>query len=155
MRLGPPARRPCATCPYRQDVPSGIWAPEEYQKLRRYDAPTPEQPPAVFRCHQRDRDATGGRVCAGWAGVHDGAHLLALRLAAMNGTLSPEVIDAIIGYVSPCRLFASGAEAADHGMAEIDRPGLRAIEAMSKLCRIRSDLVITDRSHVGKPGDDR
>lgn len=64
--LGPPSRCPCASCPYRRDVPSGVWAPEEYEKLRRYDAPTMEQPPQVFLCHQKNRD-TANRVGAGWA----------------------------------------------------------------------------------------
>ena len=63
----PPARTPCATCPYRTDVPSGVWAPEEYAKLLAYDEETAYQPLSVFLCHQVD-----GRVCAGWAGCHDG-----------------------------------------------------------------------------------
>jgi hypothetical protein len=31
------AARPCASCPYRKDVPSGIWAAHEYTKLLAYD----------------------------------------------------------------------------------------------------------------------
>jgi hypothetical protein len=117
-------------------VPSGIWAAEEYAKLRRYDAPTGEQPPQVFLCH-----TAPGRVCAGWAGCHDGAHLLALRFAAMTGSMSPVDIDATIGYVSPVLLFGSGGEAADHGEAEIAEPGPRAVAAVEKVIRVRADLV--------------
>ncbi|MFC6371193.1 DUF6283 family protein [Nonomuraea thailandensis] len=45
MRQGnqraPPARRPCGTCPYRKDAPSGMWSQEMvFDKLRGYDRPT-------------------------------------------------------------------------------------------------------------------
>ncbi|REF00374.1 DUF6283 family protein [Thermomonospora umbrina] len=152
-----PARRPCATCPYRRDVPSGVWAPEEYEKLRRYDAPTMEQPPGVFVCHTTGRNAETARVCAGWAGTHDGPHLLALRIAAMTGTLSGEDVHATIDHVSPDPLFASGAEAADHGMSEVNAPGPRALVAMSKVHRVRSDLItpVVERSPEEKSTDGR
>ena len=26
--------QPCSSCPYRKDVPSGVWAHHEYEKLR-------------------------------------------------------------------------------------------------------------------------
>lgn len=139
-KLGPPARRPCASCPYRRDVPSGIWAAEEYEKLRAYDRPTMEQPPQVFLCHQKNRD-TADRVCAGWAGVHDGAHLLALRFAVMDGRMTPDDVHATIDYVSPVPLFRSGADAAEHGLAEVDAPSARAVEAMAKISRVRTDLI--------------
>lgn len=126
--IASPAPRPCESCPYRQDVPSGVWAPEEYQKLSGYDRDTPFQPTGVFRCHQRN-----GRVCAGWAGCHDGVHLLALRLAGRDGTMTAADVDATIDYVSPVPLFASGAEAAAHGLAEVDRPGVAAARMISKL----------------------
>ena len=29
--------KPCASCPYRCDVPSGVWHPDEYAKLEVYD----------------------------------------------------------------------------------------------------------------------
>lgn len=129
---GPPAPRPCASSPYRRDVPSGVWHPDEYAKLRRYDAPTAEQPPGVFLCH-----TAPGRACAGWAGCHDGAHLLALRIAEALGTTDDDV-DATIDYVSPVPLFRSGTEAADHGEVEITAPGPRAVNAMAKITRARS-----------------
>jgi len=130
--VGPPAPRPCASCPYRRDVPSGVWAAEEYAKLRRYDAPTMEQPPGVFLCHQ-----VNGRVCAGWASCHDGDHLLALRIAVASGGMSAEDMEATRDYVSPVPLFGSGTEAADHGTAEIDAPGPRAVQTMAKITRRR------------------
>jgi hypothetical protein len=129
---GPPAPRPCASCPYRRDVPSGVWHREEYAKLRRYDAPTGEQPPGVFLCH-----TAPGRVCAGWAGCHDGVHLLALRFALMLGTMTADDVDATIDYVSPVPLFSSGAQAADHGEAEIADPSVSAVKAMAKIHHVR------------------
>jgi Family of unknown function (DUF6283) len=139
-RLNPPAPRPCNSCPYRRDVPSGVWAREEYEKLRRYDAPTMEQPPAVFTCHQQDLGSTRSRACAGWAGCHDGDELLGLRIAVLEGSLTVQDAEAVRDCVSPVPLFSSGAEAADHGVAEVDKPGRRAVDAIGKIVRVRSDL---------------
>ncbi|MBB2749212.1 UNVERIFIED_ORG: hypothetical protein FHR35_009125 [Microbispora rosea subsp. rosea] len=139
--MKPPAPRPCLTCPYRRDVPSGIWDREEYEKLRRYDAPTLAQPQKVFLCHQQDRASAAGRVCAGWAGCHDGDHLLALRVAVLEGVMEVDDAQAVVDYGSPVPLFASGAEAADHGLAEIDHPSRQAVEAVAKIERVRTDLL--------------
>lgn len=128
-----PAPRPCGSCPYRKDVPSGVWQPVEYAKLPGYDLPTPQQPPGLFLCHQQD-----GRVCAGWAGCHDGAHLLALRMAAVTGALSDADLNATIDYTTPVPLFASGAEAAEHGMRDVLDPGPKARRAIDNLTRKRS-----------------
>ncbi|MEH0985878.1 DUF6283 family protein [Micromonospora sp. CPCC 205556] len=122
-----PGTSPCGTCPYRRDVPSGVWDASEYAKLADYDAPTALQPAGLFLCHQADR-----RVCAGWAGCHDGNELLALRLAALQG-MSPHEIAAIRDYTSPVPLFGSGREAAAHGMAGIDAPGPKARRAIERL----------------------
>ncbi|MGW3607940.1 DUF6283 family protein [Micromonospora sp. NPDC005161] len=122
-----PANSPCGTCPYRRDVPSGVWDASEYAKLPDYDAPTALQPHGLFLCHQAD-----GRVCAGWAGCHDGNELLALRLATLQG-MSPDEISNTRGYVSPVPLFGSGKEAAEHGMARIDDPNRKARRAIDRL----------------------
>nr|WP_239003987.1 DUF6283 family protein [Nocardia panacis] len=66
--MGPPAPRPCASCPYRRDVPSGIWHESEYNKLRSYDLDTAYQPTALFECHQTEPDTPAARMCAGWVG---------------------------------------------------------------------------------------
>lgn len=119
-----PSGAPCGSCPYRRDVPSGIWEASEYAKLPAYDGGTGDQlvqgGTALFYCHQND-----GPLCAGWAGCHDTDHLLALRLNPVH----PDTF----GYVSPVPLFASGAEAAAHGMADIDAPGPAARAAIAKL----------------------
>jgi Family of unknown function (DUF6283) len=124
---------PCGSCPYRRDVPSGVWAEDEYAKLPPYDLSTPEQPTGLFMCHQQD-----GRVCSGWAGTHDMDENLALRFAAASGSISPDDYRAILEYESPVPLFASGAEAAEHGLAEVETPGSAAVRTIQKLERKRA-----------------
>lgn len=113
-----PATRPCESCPYRTDVPPGVWAADEYRKLPGYDAPTPFQPVGVFLCHLYGL-GDQQRVCAGWAGCHDGEHLLSLRIAERDQKLTPEQVDQIIEYQSPVPLFGSGAAAARHGCSGV------------------------------------
>lgn len=125
-----PAPRPCESCPYRRDVPSGVWHPDEYAKLPLYDRPTGEQPPGVFQCHQGN-----GRTCGGWAGCHDMNESMGLRLAAGMGLLPEEELAAIRAYVSPVPLWASGAEAAAHGLAELAAPGMEAAVMVTRLRR--------------------
>ena len=132
----PPAPRPCESCPYRRDVPSGVWVAEEYAKLPAYDRPTAEQPPGLFLCHQQD-----GRACAGWAGCHDMNESLAVRFAAISG-VSEETIDALCDYVSPVPLWPSGAAAAAHGMAGVDAPADDAERLISKLVRRRDERAV-------------
>ena len=140
--LKPPAPRPCQSCPYRRDVPSGLWHPDEYVKLALYDQSMSFQPQGVFMCHQAD-----GRVCAGWAGCHDGEDLLAVRLAEVTRVIPPDIVKAIIEYVSPVPLFPSGTEAAKHGMAEVAAPGDEAKTLVRKLLRNNPSLETAD------PGD--
>jgi hypothetical protein len=125
-----PAPAPCGSCPYRRDVPSGVWHEDEYAKLPPYDNETWAQPPTVFLCHQQD-----GRVCAGWAGCHDMYESFGLRLAASRGMMSDEDIERTLDYESPVPLFASGREAAEHGLARIERPGADAGRMIGKLER--------------------
>lgn len=123
-----PRPRPCASCPYRRDVPSGVWAPEEYPKLRAYDAPTGEQPIEGFACHQGD-----GALCSGWLACHGPAELLAVRVGLMTGSMDPAVLD----YSTDVPLWGSGEEAASHGEAEIEEPGPDAGAVMEKIMRVR------------------
>lgn len=123
-----PAVNPCGSCPYRRDVPSGLWAAEEYEKLSPYDNPTGDQPPTVFLCHQQN-----GRMCAGWVGCHSMDESLGLRLALSFGTISEEDFDAAVDYVSPVPLFESGEQAEEHGLAELYTPGSSARRQIEKL----------------------
>lgn len=127
--LPKPSKAPCGTCPYRRDVPAGIWEAHEYEKLPPYDGETGEQlingGTALFFCHQND-----GHLCAGWVGCHDMNHAIAVRIAPVD----PSVFD----YVSPIPLFASGAEACAHGLSGVDDPSDAAIAAMEKLAAQRA-----------------
>lgn len=114
---------PCSACPYRLDVPSGLWAAHEYDKLRGYDETTGNQPMAVFSCH-----ATPEALCHGWAVCHSNRgheyDLLALRIHG-----SPPVPEAGVP------LFASGNEAADWGQEDVDDPSDEAKDAVARLMR--------------------
>ncbi len=120
--LPKPANIPCGSCPYRCDVPSGIWDRTEYLKLLDYDGPTMGQSPALFFCHQKD-----GHLCAGWLACHDTDHLLALRFQRVDASA--------YGYESPVPVFRSGAAACEHGMKKIRRPDELARRMINKLVR--------------------
>jgi len=115
---------PCEACPYRRDVPSGLWQEHEYDKLVDYDAPTGEQPFATFACH-----ASPEAHCHGWAVVHmNRGHeneLLALRVSPPDGGIPQEVVP----------LFDSGEEAAEHGKADLEEPSEEAWIAMDRLMK--------------------
>ena len=125
-----PRPRPCSTCPYRRDVPSGIWSVTEYDKLPLYDGETGEQAMAgafaPFFCHSAPE-----LLCAGWTGCHDMAECLAIRMHSRSLDL-----DAIYDYVSPVPLFASGAEAAEHGKRDLLDPGAEAKRRSLQLLRV-------------------
>lgn len=127
-----PAAAPCRFCPYRRDVPSGVWMEDEYAKLPPYDGKTWEQPVGVFLCHQQD-----GRACAGWASVHGDENSMALRMASAAGYLDGETLDAILDYEASVPVFATGAEAAEHGLAEVETPGPAALRTVERLQRKR------------------
>lgn len=124
------AAAPCKSCPYRQDVPSGVWAAEEYDKLPRYDGEIIEQiaggGAGLFMCHQGD-----GNLCAGWLACHGPHNLAALRLQG------DQVNDDVWDYTTTVPVFSSGAEAADHGRAEIAAPSGRARRTIERLVRNR------------------
>lgn len=126
-----PAKNPCGSCPYRQDVPSGIWHEEEYVKLPQYDKPMIEQPVGMFGCHQAN-----GRLCSGWVATHDMYDNLALRVNARH--LTDEVLEKTLTYTTTVPLFASGQEAHDHGMRDYEHPPAAASKVIEKLERKRA-----------------
>lgn len=116
------AKAPCKSCPYRKDVPSGVWSAIEYNKLPEYDGSILDQvmtpnhrAGGIFMCHQNDVS-----ICAGWVGTHGAGNLLALRVT--RNLIDPSVWS----YESPVPLFASGAQAAEHGKKSIRRPSERS-----------------------------
>jgi hypothetical protein len=121
MALNP---TPCSSCPYRKDCPPGIWAKEEYQKLREFDG-FPGRV-ATFLCHQSS--ATGIlTLCRGWLSVHrDG---IAVRVLLAKGEVTESQV-----YAEPkVELYASGNEAADAGERGIRQPGERAKRMAARL----------------------
>ena len=125
-----PRKNPCASCPYRCGVPSGVWDKSEYEKLTAYDGDIPEQTSArVFACHQQD-----GTVCAGWLGHRDPLDLLAVRIGITDGRLDPSCAE----YTTTVPLWPTGAEAARHGSEAIDHTDERAQETIAKLEHTRN-----------------
>lgn len=122
------AKAPCKSCPYRRDVPSGVWAKSEYDKLKTYDGDIGDQlmkgASGIFLCHQRD-----GHLCAGWIATHGAANLAALRLTR------EKIAREIFTYKSPVPVFSSGEEAARHGMRDIKRPRAEALSTINRLSR--------------------
>jgi hypothetical protein len=122
------AKAPCKSCPYRRDVPSGVWDASEYEKLPGYDGDVPDQLAAgafgLFHCHQRD-----GNLCAGWLACHGPHNLLAMRLSGAKVTRRAW------DYRTAIPLFGSGQEAAEHGLADIDAPGERALAMIHRFIR--------------------
>lgn len=125
-----PSKVPCGTCPYRMDVPSGVWAESEYLKLPEYDKSLLEQAQSgttqLFYCHQND-----GSLCAGWCGTHDMQQNLAVRVHPVDPS--------VFSYESPIPLFSSGAEACEHGVRDIDCVSPEARRAIEKLERQREE----------------
>lgn len=109
MSLPKPPKKPCPSCPYVKNTPSGIWHKDEYAKLPEYDRPTAQQPFGIFMCHQQN-----GCLCGGWLATHDADHLLALRLQRVD--------ESAYDYDPDVECFSSGQEAYEHGIAGIDNP---------------------------------
>jgi hypothetical protein len=121
-----PRPRPCPACPYRRDVPSGLWDAEEYDKLAKYDGPTWAQATTARLCH-----SSPDHLCAGWVGCHDMNENLAIRVH------HEEVdVQACHDYRTDVALFDSGAEAAAHGKKFIGHPGEATYKMIGKLIRM-------------------
>jgi hypothetical protein len=125
------APAPCTTCPYRRDVPAGIWAREEYLKLPGYD----RQPfggvesLATFHCHQ-EPEIGKPTVCRGWLSVH--ADSVAVRIARFQGLITKEDMATIPIHAEP-NLYSTGADACRAGLKGVRRPGKKARSAIEKL----------------------
>lgn len=78
-------KRPCAECPWRQDVKPGKFTPERFRTLARtaYNMAT-----SIFACHMSKE---GGEVaCAGFV-LMQGAHNLSLRLSRQKFEVQSDV----------------------------------------------------------------
>lgn len=134
---------PCASCPYRRDVPPGVWDAEEYEKLLKFDPPATapdgrpwrpgfepnmSQDEAIFLCHQQD-----GHLCAGWVGCHGPHQLMGVLIGVIDGRIDPAVYD----YETDVQLFDSGHDAAEHGLSGIDNVTAAAQAIIDKIIRKR------------------
>ncbi|MFD1934998.1 hypothetical protein ACFSKW_26340 [Nonomuraea mangrovi] len=59
---------------------------------------------------------------------------------------------AMLDYASPVALFASGAEAAEHGLAEAEHPSTQAAETIAEITRVRGDLHSADVARERREG---
>jgi len=80
-------------------------------------------------CHQGD-----SHVCAGWLGHADPSELLAVRIGISQGHLDPACAE----YETDVPLFASGQEAAAHGVRDIRTPSEDAVATIEKVVRVRA-----------------
>lgn len=108
--------KPCEQCPWREDVPTGIFPPEAY----RTSAPTSyDMSERTFACHMSG--ASTPRTCAGFL-IRHGHHNLSVRLSAMTGRIHlDEVTDG--GYP----LYPSYREMAIANGVDADDPVLIAV----------------------------
>lgn len=123
--------KPCPTCPYVKSTPSGMWAKEEYTKLPGYDGDTGTQRMELFQCHYSIRGLKKRTICQGWLDCHNGDELLAIRLARMRNSLP----DNFSTEPSGADVYASGKEACDAGLKDVDKPSKEAISMIKKVSR--------------------
>ena len=80
MTLHAPGR-PCAECPWRTDVETGVFPVERFRQMAHTAA---DMDQGLFQCHRTSEGAP--LICAGF--LERGAdHNLTVRLAYMNGRL--------------------------------------------------------------------
>ena len=127
--LPKPPKVPCGSCPYLKSTPSGLWHKDEYHKLPLYDGEIIDQimngAMGLFMCHQQD-----GCLCGGWLMTHGVENLAALRLKAVD----PSVAD----YAPDVPVWASGREACDHGLRDIEEPSRVAQRKIDGLERLQT-----------------
>jgi hypothetical protein len=112
----------CLACPYRRDVPSGVWAAQEYEKLAEYDRETYDQPMGAFHCH-----ATPEVICHGWTVVHGRQDYEHEPIAFRMWGIDPDSVE------EHTPLFSSGTEACEHGKHDILHPSPEAREVVARL----------------------
>lgn len=100
----------------------------------------------LFLCHQTSAVDPRSRLCSGWVGCH-GSELLALRLGAVTGRLDAETVAEVFDYSTSVPLFASGAEAAAHGIRDVEQPGAAALAAITKIAARRPDITTESKEN--------
>lgn len=124
--------KPCDTCPYSKSTPPGVWHPEEYLKLKKFDDPLAHGIiSATFLCHNGGTPGANDTLCRGWLSVH--ADSIPVRFLLSQGRVSPEDIPE---ELDP-GLYASGAEACAAGLRGVKKPSRKAKKAMDKILTTR------------------
>jgi len=118
-------RKPCTSCPYRKDHPSGVWDKSEYEKLRDYDS---NAAIGIFLCHQTNAHGLE-TLCRGWVSVH--CDSVAVRLAVVTGKIEPEEPYRNCGVP----LHESGNAAGDAGERNLNRPTVKAMGMVGRLIK--------------------
>lgn len=119
---------PCSSCPYRKDIPTGVWHASEYEKLRLYDDTAQNQAFIPFHCHQ-EPEIGKPTLCRGWLSVH--CESAAVRILGMQGNVTEEQVYAEVKEP----LYKSGNEAADAGLKGIKRPSKKARKIVERLIK--------------------
>lgn len=122
-------KEPCGSCPYRKDVPAGVWHPEEYTKLSGFTPKDPRSVPAMgtFLCHNHEeKDRV---LCRGWTFVERESP--AVKLLVYLGRVEPD--DVCQTPRTP--LFETGQEAALHGLSGVKKPTKAARRLQDKITR--------------------
>lgn len=117
---------PCPTCPYRRDVPSGVWAEQEYVRLKEFDD---QRKISAFLCHNGGSDPKTNRtLCRGWVEVHNqnwGVRLALCQVEWNDANSKPTKVP----------LYKSGAQAMKAGLRKLNQPSREARAICDKLAR--------------------
>ena len=141
-------RKPCASCPYLKSTPSGVWAAEEYTRLCKYDGDMGSQlmegGNGLFMCHQNNGEETTPCMCRGWTDTHGAENLVAICLSLSSGGGGSKFPDDLWEH-SGADVYASGQEACDAGMRDIEQPQELAKKTQSLLLRKNKRLRTLDQ----------
>lgn len=85
LKRGPCSSTPCGSCPYRTDVPVGVWHTSNFRSLLLSDR-DPDNG-NVFGCHLAD-----GTICRGWLLDQKRRNLPSVRLRVVLAT-NPDAMD--------------------------------------------------------------
>lgn len=124
-------KNPCPACPYVQSTASGIWAREEYEKLPKYDPGQFIPDMSVFQCHHTSEKKS--LICQGWLDCHGADELIGIRLAHIQGRI-PDDFDY---EPSEAVVYASGQEAMEFGVRDIENPSDEALEQIDQLSKMK------------------
>jgi hypothetical protein len=124
--------KPCPTCPYLKSTPPGVWHPDEYKKLEKYDydpweGKSPEL--SIFHCHYTTRGIDKNTICQGWLDCHGADELISMRIARLSG----KIPDDFRWEPSGADVYKSGKEAAIKGLMGVKNPSEKAKKLINKL----------------------